>query len=434
MIYMEGGAWCTSPSECLERSKGWLGDVYSRPRRAYFDGMLENNKTYNPDFYNWNRVYIVYCDGSSFLGDVEEVDPQTNVTYRGSRVFDAVIEDLFAKGLNNAENVILSGSSAGALATILNCDTFSARLPNAKRVKCLSDSGFFLHATNLPGAKEREDYFTQVVNLHGLEKFLPASCTSKRNPGQCLFPEYLVEDIQTPLFILESSFDYHQLREMLTPYIGGGYDEWHDCIYNLTLCNSTQIGIFQEFQQTFINTLQNLKFSASRGMYVHNCYLHTHIYLKSESVCSAVGKNTLENKSVAEAIGDWYFDRRSFRDIDTVDHHKLKSKLTCVCVCFTQPKYTKSTATSTNAPPIAIRHEWWLAVSCLSSPTPPPCDLNACDSETQSPPTLYGFIPVSIPTALLPSCRRRLAADSAAVPPASENSGSAARSTFSVEP
>ncbi|CAA0831889.1 Pectin acetylesterase 11 [Striga hermonthica] len=146
MIYLEGGAWCPKPSECLERSKGWLGDVYSRPQRAYFEGMLDNNKTYNPDFYNWNKVNVVYCDGSSFLGDVEEVDPQTNVTYRGSRVFDAVVDDLLAKGLNNAENVILSGSSAGALATILHCDTFSDRLPNVKRVKCLADSGFFLHA------------------------------------------------------------------------------------------------------------------------------------------------------------------------------------------------------------------------------------------------------------------------------------------------
>lgn len=27
------------------------------------------------DFYNWNKVKIRYCDGSSFTGDVDEVDP-----------------------------------------------------------------------------------------------------------------------------------------------------------------------------------------------------------------------------------------------------------------------------------------------------------------------------------------------------------------------
>lgn len=27
------------------------------------------------DFYNWNRIKVRYCDGSSFTGDVERVDP-----------------------------------------------------------------------------------------------------------------------------------------------------------------------------------------------------------------------------------------------------------------------------------------------------------------------------------------------------------------------
>ena len=27
------------------------------------------------DFYNWNRIKIRYCDGSSFTGDVAAVDP-----------------------------------------------------------------------------------------------------------------------------------------------------------------------------------------------------------------------------------------------------------------------------------------------------------------------------------------------------------------------
>lgn len=28
-----------------------------------------------PDFHNWNRVKVRYCDGSSFTGDVEAVNP-----------------------------------------------------------------------------------------------------------------------------------------------------------------------------------------------------------------------------------------------------------------------------------------------------------------------------------------------------------------------
>ncbi|KAL6533699.1 hypothetical protein OROHE_013532 [Orobanche hederae] len=316
-IYIEGGGWCVTRSECHRRSEGWLGTSYSRTRN-YYDGLLTQNQTYNPDFYNWNRVSLIYCDGSSFFGDVEEPDTQTNVTYRGSRVFNAIMEDLLAKGMNNADNVLLAGGSAGGLATILHCDGLRALVPNANRVKCISDSGFFIHAKNLPGAKEREDYFTKVVELHGLQKHLPESCTSRMNPGLCLFPEYLVEDIQTPLFILESLFDSHQIKEMLTPYIGGGKPEWNNCVnQSLTFCNSTQIEIMQEFRKTFIDTLRNLKYSSSRGMFVHNCYLHTHLLLKEETMCSSLVNNVLENKTIREAISDWFFDRSCFQHIDT---------------------------------------------------------------------------------------------------------------------
>ncbi|KAL2455837.1 Pectin acetylesterase 8 [Abeliophyllum distichum] len=87
------------------------------------------------------------------------------------------------EGMMNATNAILAGSSAGGLATILNCDDFRAMVPNAKRVKCISDAGYFIHAKDAPGLKKREDRFAGVVSLHKLNKILPKSCTSKRNPG-----------------------------------------------------------------------------------------------------------------------------------------------------------------------------------------------------------------------------------------------------------
>jgi hypothetical protein len=39
---------------------------------------------------------------------------------------------------------LLTGCSAGGLATILHCDDFSARFPREASVKCLADAGFFL--------------------------------------------------------------------------------------------------------------------------------------------------------------------------------------------------------------------------------------------------------------------------------------------------
>ena len=36
-----------------------------------------------PDFYDWNRIKVRYCDGSSFTGDVEAVDPVSFTNSKG---------------------------------------------------------------------------------------------------------------------------------------------------------------------------------------------------------------------------------------------------------------------------------------------------------------------------------------------------------------
>jgi len=38
---------------------------------------------YIPDFYNWNRIKVRYCDGSSFTGDVEAVNPVSFSKFKG---------------------------------------------------------------------------------------------------------------------------------------------------------------------------------------------------------------------------------------------------------------------------------------------------------------------------------------------------------------
>ncbi|GFP81558.1 protein notum homolog, partial [Phtheirospermum japonicum] len=147
LVYLAGGGWCGTTDGCLYRVKEKPGiSTTINITFTYFDGILSPMQANNPDFYNWNRVYVRYCDGSSFMGDVEAVDPETNLHYRGSRIYNAVVDELLAKGLKNAQNVILAGNSAGGLATILHCDRFRTIVPNANRVKCISDSGFFIHA------------------------------------------------------------------------------------------------------------------------------------------------------------------------------------------------------------------------------------------------------------------------------------------------
>ncbi|KAM0885167.1 hypothetical protein ACQ4PT_030518 [Festuca glaucescens] len=128
VVHMEGGGWCKTSEECAIRKGNFRGSSkYMKP--LSFSGILGGSQKYNPDFYNWNRVKVRYCDGSSFTGDVAAVESSTNLHYRGARVWNAIIEDLLEKGMSKAQNALLSGCSAGGLAAILHCDKFSDLLP-----------------------------------------------------------------------------------------------------------------------------------------------------------------------------------------------------------------------------------------------------------------------------------------------------------------
>ncbi|KAL2454268.1 Pectin acetylesterase 8 [Abeliophyllum distichum] len=314
IIYLEGGGWCENASECYKRVHMDIGSSFYMNKTTKFEGILSETEIANPDFFSWNRVFVRYCDGSSFSGDVEQVDPATNLHYRGRRVFKAVIDDLLHKGMMNATNAILAGSSAGGLATILNCDDFRAMVPNAKRVKCISDAGYFIHAKDSPGLKKREDRFAGVVSLHKLDKFLPKSCTSKRNPGLCLFPEYLVNNIQTPLFLLNSLFDLWQIQNSLDPCPGDEHG-WENCTHHLNLCSSSQLENIKNFGVEFVKSLPQLDNASSRGLFINSCYRHGRNLVFTPRWN---GVPTLANKTIAEAIGEWYFERSPFQVIDTI--------------------------------------------------------------------------------------------------------------------
>ncbi|XP_047964253.1 pectin acetylesterase 11-like isoform X2 [Salvia hispanica] len=323
-VYLEGGGWCRNVAECLDKTGYHLGSSAKLMSTAqngvtFFGGMLDSNSTFNPDFYNWHVVKIFYCDGSSFMSDVEDVDPKYNLTYRGARIYDAMMDELLRIGMGNAKNALLSGGSAGGLATTLHCDKFQSLFHNTTRVKCVSDSGFFIHGEHFYGADWRESFFSRVVSTHGLTDMLPTSCTSKFSPTLCLFPENLVPDIQTPLFLIESAFDAYQIGVTLFP---DRSPQWTSCILNLMLCNSTELEIMKDFRLILINTLKSTiaNSSSRRGYFVHSCYLHGHMEDISSSTCSLIVGNGLANKNIAEAVGDWYFDRSEFQEMDMVNN------------------------------------------------------------------------------------------------------------------
>eukprot|EP01130_Rhizamoeba_saxonica_P006910 TRINITY_DN2773_c0_g1_i1.p1 TRINITY_DN2773_c0_g1~~TRINITY_DN2773_c0_g1_i1.p1 ORF type:complete len:234 (-),score=43.36 TRINITY_DN2773_c0_g1_i1:456-1106(-) len=147
-IHHQGGGWCYDSKACFSRSKTQLGSSKNYPDSvdlSKMGGYFSGNPSINPMMHNWNTVFLRYCDGGSFSGDREEPDVYqgSNLFYRGFRVLKAVKKDLEKYGLDNSSNVVISGCSAGGLATYLHLDWWSDNLPNANVVVGLPDSGFF---------------------------------------------------------------------------------------------------------------------------------------------------------------------------------------------------------------------------------------------------------------------------------------------------
>ncbi|KAJ6761378.1 NOTUM-RELATED [Salix purpurea] len=104
-MHQTGGGWCNDIQSCLERAQTRRGSTLYMNKLEDFNGILSNNASLNPDFYNWNRVKLRYCDGGSFSGDAK-FDNGTSVLYfRGKKIWEAIILDLLPQGLMHARKV-----------------------------------------------------------------------------------------------------------------------------------------------------------------------------------------------------------------------------------------------------------------------------------------------------------------------------------------
>jgi hypothetical protein len=82
-------------------------------------------------------VFVNYCDGASFAGNVSEpvIVNGTKLYFRGRYILDAVFDSMLgAAGLSDASELILKGGSAGGLAVYLHIDHVRELMPETVQV------------------------------------------------------------------------------------------------------------------------------------------------------------------------------------------------------------------------------------------------------------------------------------------------------------
>lgn len=312
LIDLEGGGWCNDIRTCVYRKTTRRGSSNYMEKQIEFTGILSNKASENPDFFNWNRVKVRYCDGASFSG--EGYNKAAGLFFRGQRIWLAAMDELMSQGLHNADQALLSGCSAGGLATILHCDEFNGLLPKHTKVKCLADAGLFLDAVDVAGSHTMRDFFAGVVTLQGAGRNLPQHCTSRMDTTSCFFPQNLVGGIQTPLFLLNTAYDVWQLQASLATAKSDPHSLWRQCKLNNEYCNPNQIHFLQGFRNEMLNAVKQFSMSRENGLFINSCFAHC----QSERQDTWYGSNSpaIANKGIAKSVGDWYFSRSSVKEID----------------------------------------------------------------------------------------------------------------------
>eukprot|EP00438_Fugacium_kawagutii_P028670 Skav214048 [mRNA] locus=scaffold2017:342017:347696:- [translate_table: standard] len=252
LIFHEGGGWCSSDADCLERSRGILGSTKSDadagpmlaiflhqrilPQFVFF--MVFSRRPVNPLMYNWNHVYVRYCDGGYYSGEREEPKVVQQRALLGCYITVALFSDMTNKfNFMNATDVVISGCSAGAIRVYAHLDALRAFLPRSARVvgwaQSLADSGYYMDVSMFTPLKRNvitEQNGTSLLNqdppagptfckrkecvktFHGQEeKCLVGSV----NAGYLTLVRKL---LKTPVFAFQSRFDADQQSCEMGPF------------------------------------------------------------------------------------------------------------------------------------------------------------------------------------------------------------------------
>ena len=315
-INWEGGGFCGVDGNdfldsCLQRSNMFLGSsiswgsngsiVNSTMGAGYFSSMQE----YNPNFWNWNKIYIRYCDGSNHQGYVKDpIDHNgTKLWFRGFNNTFGVLQ--YARqnlGLFDAEEIIISGGSAGGQATYVWAPFLQDFFPKRIRLMGIADAGLFLDVYN-PLAQcnlnrnlnKKVAYYTNSQNLELFEK-----CPFRKTEiWKCLMTQYNLDRIQVPFFVVNSQNDLEALKTQAgAPCVG----------VDPKNCSAVEKGVITNYHAKILQlTLQLKNQKRFWGFWLRSCFEH----VMQQSWAWYGHQHDVENalnqtKNLQSAVNDWY--------------------------------------------------------------------------------------------------------------------------------
>jgi len=232
----------------------------------------------------------------------------------------------------SANEGLLSGCSAGGLATYLHCDTWAELIAPAK-ARCAADAGYFSDIASAFGEPVMPNPRKSIIEMEYTWVFrsqqsnnsrygVNQNCLNALGHGNslCFFPEYLLQHTRTPMFVLNSGYDSWQTNFIwFTPNGGKPTDPaWQRCAQTINQCNSSQLELMDQYHAKFVAKLAPMTNpSTPHGGFVESCMQHCQGFSTSLSY---------NNMSAYMTLVNWYDNKVPAK---TVDYPYLSGKGAC---------------------------------------------------------------------------------------------------------
>lgn len=247
VIHLQAGGACSSWEVCRDRWCSYQSPYDAAKMSTRFTPEVANGSglfARNPSnaFGRANQVYVYYCSSDGWMGrrgdvvldDPAGVGPSYRVHFRGFDIAQAVVEELERGAvsddgaeslplLDDANRVLLSGSSAGAQGVTQLLDWFRAQVPNAQ-VAGMMDAITDPLPEDVADPTVRERWQLGIETRHAVlselyHPFHDESCLAAHSADEAylcgFFTHVRLEHITTPFFVRQDlrdpvQFGYYQ--------------------------------------------------------------------------------------------------------------------------------------------------------------------------------------------------------------------------------
>ena len=343
ILFLMGGGACITPIDCMRRKQSHLGSSLFwnstfTPGKDYpginaMHDILSSDATVNPDFFDYNHVYLRYCSGDLWTGTRTSFD-KFGLWFSGHKNIEATIRHLKnAQNFDRATHVLLLGVSAGGWGVFNNADFFTERwIPRSTVFKAVPVDGFISTGQMIPypmfrfGINVPVNAFFSKYLTTWFKSALDQSCvksTVKWKRHRCLDVNYLYNFVDTRLFIMQNRFDRYVLEFLGAPI------------------NATDDHTKDRFLAGFgDNTIRNVGFKSlskrgkykGDGLFIPSCLKH------AGNFCLHRGP-VVNGKVIKNLLPNWFLEEdpnaaSNFQEIDQCNLVK-KTNLPCneVCQC-----------------------------------------------------------------------------------------------------